>query len=56
LAELALGLDRRATRDLGPLASAMAPTAMDAPLDARSSWPAQHYGDIRALADSLRIM
>src|SRR6266850_6650623 len=45
LAELAFGLDRRATRDGGPLASAMASTPMDAPLDAWSSWPAQHHHD-----------
>src|SRR6266850_2559380 len=45
LAELAFGLDRRATRDGGPLASAMASTPMDAPLAARSSWPAEHRDD-----------
>jgi len=43
VAELAFGLDRRATRDGGRLASAMAPTAMDPPVDVRSSWPAPHH-------------
>ena len=45
LAELAFGLDRRAARDGGRLASALAPMPMDAPLEARSSWPAQQHHD-----------
>ena len=54
VAELAFGLDRRATRDGGRLASAMAPTAMDPPADVRSSWPAPHrdgHSDARRRRD-----